>query len=208
MEAAEAALAAEVMERAGEAAVDEARNALLQPRERLVRLCACEPAGGHGGVELLFRSGDQGLHESFDGLAVRGRDLRERLTALELASELGRRQAQVCRRGVQARSVMPEALVGAGEEQRKLSGLDPLLQRVALILRQASGRNRGVDAVLEGFLQGVAELRRFDPGVPNLLAATAAPPPAASNATAAPAASLRFALVSIPSSHQIALRAS
>src|SRR5512132_3379819 len=51
---------------------------------------------------------------------------------------------------------------GGRPEEREVVGLDPLLQLVALLLRQPAGGYRGVDPVLERLLERGAELARLD----------------------------------------------
>ncbi len=139
-------------------AVDESGDAVLDTAEEVGLLRLRDPARGHRLVELLLGIGDEGVDEAADRLAAVAGHLGERLAALELRPQLGRGHAEIARRGVEAFVEQAEAVMEAAVEQREVTRLDPLLERDPLVLRQATGRDRGVDPVAERFLERAREL--------------------------------------------------
>src|SRR5262249_20577176 len=110
--------------------------------------------------QLLLRAGDDCVHQSVDGLVLRLGDVGERLAALELRAKLRLRQAEIARRGIDARSEHVERAVHAeagAAEEREVAGLDVLLQLITLGFWQPTRGDGGVDPVLERLLERRAE---------------------------------------------------
>jgi hypothetical protein len=74
--------------------VDEIGDPLPELGEEGLFLRLRDPAGGNCGLEPLLRTVDQRADQAIDGLALLLCDLGERLTALELRSQLVRRDAE------------------------------------------------------------------------------------------------------------------
>ena len=125
-----------------------------------------EPARLDGRVQVRLGVLDHRVLQAVDGLALRLRDLGEGLAALEPAVQLVLGQAEVARGRVEPvdEPVRPAGAVAeAGRpEEREVVGLDPLLELVALLLRQPAGGDGRVDPVLVRLLQRRAELARLD----------------------------------------------
>src|SRR5439155_7601323 len=99
--------------------VDEARDAVAETVEHLCLLRLREPARGNRPVEMLLRGGDERVHQSVHRLALRLRDLREALAALELGVELSFGQAEVVGRSreIAEEAEVPEPALGPAEER-------------------------------------------------------------------------------------------
>ena len=97
----------------------------------------------------------------------------------------------------------------AEAEERDVTRLDPLLEGVALCLRQLARRDGGIDLIFGRPLQGVAEVEGWTPrrpaassmiallraeGESSCVAAIAAPPPATATTAAIEIAILRLKL--------------
>src|SRR5262249_17887438 len=158
----------------GHPAVDEVVDVLLQVREPSLLLRLRQASVLDGLVELVLRVLDERVLEPVDGLVLILGDLGQRLAALELALQPRLGQAEVARGRVEALveearpSGPAEAVAEAGAEarpaaeEREVVRLDPLLQRLALLLRQPAGRDGGIDAVLERLLDRGAQLAGLD----------------------------------------------
>ena len=86
-----------------EIAVDEVREVLLQMREHLVRLGLRELPRPDRCVELRLRLVHERVDETVDGLAVRLRDIRERLAVPERLAQLRLGDSEVRRRRIESR---------------------------------------------------------------------------------------------------------
>src|SRR5919197_5473857 len=117
MEAAEGAEAAEHRQ----LAVDSVGDPLLQVGEDRVGLRLRDPPCGNGIVEVVLRLGRHGVDQAVDALAALLRDLRERLTSLQVAPKLRLREAEVVGSRVELEEVA-EAVVIDAAEQRDLAG--------------------------------------------------------------------------------------
>src|SRR6266550_1307059 len=104
----------------------------------------------------------QRVDQTVDRLAVRGRNLREALTSLELRAKLRFGYPDVADRGLEApEPEMAEAAMKTADK-RKVARRDALLERVTFCLRDAPRGDRGIDTVVERLLQGVAQFARRD----------------------------------------------
>src|SRR5882762_2230263 len=100
-------------------AVDLAGDAILQAVEHLGLLGCREPACRHCVVELALRIRKQRVDQTVDRLAVRCRNLREALTALELGAKLGLGYPDVAGRGLEASEPeMAEAAMKSADKRK------------------------------------------------------------------------------------------
>src|SRR5207244_12075733 len=85
------------------------------------------------------------------------------LATLQLGSQRVLGHAEVRRSGIETaeETEVPEPESGATKERRR-TGLDARLDRIAFGLRESSRRDRGVYAVLQRLLQRVAQCARCD----------------------------------------------
>src|SRR5207253_11406905 len=81
--------------------VDEIRDPILQTVEHLRLLSLRQAAGRHRLVELLLGRSDQRRNQAVRRLALVLRDVGEALAVLELGLELGLRETEVVRRGIE-----------------------------------------------------------------------------------------------------------
>ena len=119
-----------------ELAVDEVVDPVGQVGEDLRLLRGGQASVLDGVGEIGFRSRDECVLQPVHGLALFLRDLRESGAVAEARLQLGFGNAEVGRRGVEAREpVVAEAVVAgtaADADERHLAGCDPRLHLVAL----------------------------------------------------------------------------
>jgi hypothetical protein len=139
--------------------LDPVCNAFLQIGERRVRLGLSDAASSDGLIDPLLRRSDECVHEPVNRLALVPRNLGETLAVLQLGTKLRLGEPEVRRRRIQI--TVPGAMSQSTDE-RKVVGLNSLLELIALLLRQLPGGDSLVDAIAERLPQRIAELARRD----------------------------------------------
>ena len=191
-----------------ELAVDDVVDARLEVGEDRCPLGRRQPAGGDLLVEIGLGRGDERLLEPRRGLAVRLRDLGERVAVLEAGAELRLGDAEIvgCRREVDE-AVVAAAMTEAGPDpdQRNLTGFDPLLELRCLRRRdrsclRAAASTRfssacfsaasSLSALTPSCFAASATIASLSSVGESWFAATAAPPPITAASAAVPPAIL------------------
>ena len=136
--------------RAEEFTVHHVLDPLRQVGEDLVALLLGEPPGLDGGGDVLLRRVDHRLDEAVDGLALGTGNLGERVAALEPLAQLVAGQTEVGRGSFEASEVNLVVVAGAVVEERPAEergalGLEMLLERVRLLLREVAVCDGRVD---------------------------------------------------------------
>jgi hypothetical protein len=146
-------------------AVDEVVDPVGQAGEDLRLLRLGQSSVLHGLGEIGLRTRDQRGLQPVDRLALLLCDLGEGGAVAEARLQLRLGDTEVGRRRVEVGEVVPDAVdaaAGADTDERHLACGDPRLHLVALRFRDPTGRDGGVDAVLERLLQRGVQLRGVD----------------------------------------------